>query len=222
MDSDPAALITRAEDAIFAFDASELARVLLDADVALSRPMLLEQFLAPLLKHLGNRWEEGTIRVAHEHVTSVAIRTFLGKLLSTHPTHSTSPWLICTTPSGQLHELGAMFAALTAASSGWNIAYLGPNAPAEEIAFSMLKCGSSVAALSIVYPADDPNLGDEMLRLRQLVGEQAILISGGSGAESYREQLNSARIEQIPNLAEFSALLTKIRKLHLADIPGEV
>ena len=205
--------LLRAEKAIEGFDITALESVLLDAEVGLSRPVLLEQFLGPLLQQMGKQWQEVTMRIVQEHFATATIRTFLGRLLSAHTFSVSSPWIIVATPVGQLHELGAFFVALTAASSGWNVAYLGPNLPAEEIAMALRKYDSRVVGLSIIYPVDDPRLTVELQRLRQFVGDDLHVIIGGQGAVAYEEQLTDVGVTIVNDLDGLAEHLDRLRKL---------
>lgn len=205
--------VLRAEKAIEVFNIEALESALLDAEVGLSRPVLIEQFLGPLLQRIGKKWQEGTMRIVQEHFATAVIRTFLGRLLAAHPFHVASPWIVVATPVGQLHELGALLVALTAASSGWNVAYLGSNLPAEEIAVALRNYNSTVVGLSIIYPVDDPRLTVELQRLRQFIGEDLHVIIGGRGAASYEERLTDVGVTMVDDLNALVAHLDRLRKL---------
>lgn len=205
-------LLLRAEKAIEGFDIAALESVLLEAEVGLSRPVLLEQFLGPLLQQLGDKWQEGTMRIVQEHFATAAIRTFLGRLLAAHTFSASSPSMVVATPLGQFHELGAFFVALTAASSGWNVAYLGPNLPAEEIAVALRKYDSTVVGLSIIYPVDDPRLTVELQKLRQFVGKDVHLVVGGQGAGAYEGQLTDVGVTIVNDLDGLTTHLKRLRK----------
>jgi DNA-binding transcriptional MerR regulator/methylmalonyl-CoA mutase cobalamin-binding subunit len=159
------------------------------ASVALSRPQLLERLLVPLMHRIGDLWQQGTLRPVHEHMTSAVVRSFLGGMRSAAGTEATAPHLVATTPARQLHELGALVAAATAATEGWQITYLGPDLPPEEIAAAALQKGARVVALSLTYPPDDPLLLEELRRLRRLLPPGTELVVGGRAVSSYRPLL---------------------------------
>ena len=73
-----------------------------------------------------------------------------------------APVLVVATPSGQLHELGALLVGAAAANLGWHVTYLGASLPAAEIAGAALQNRARAVALSLVYPEDDPTLEDEL------------------------------------------------------------
>ncbi len=54
--------------------------LLTEASVTLSTPVLMEQLLTPLLHRVGDGWQRGSLRIAHEHMASAMVRTLLGNL----------------------------------------------------------------------------------------------------------------------------------------------
>jgi DNA-binding transcriptional MerR regulator len=120
--------------AIAKLDSAGLEETLTRAAVIFSQPVLIEQVIVPLMHRIGDLWRDGKLRVAHEHLTSAVVRTVLGRLSRSFTPSPSAPSLVVTTPAGQLHELGALSVAATAASDGWHVTYLGPSLPAEEIA----------------------------------------------------------------------------------------
>jgi len=82
-----------------------------------------------------------------------------------------------------------MAVAISGAHCGWNVTYLGPDLPAEEIAAMILKTRASLVALSLVYPSDDPNIGDELSRLSHLLPRDVIIIAGGAASVAYQKAM---------------------------------
>lgn len=191
-------------------DSKELETSLARASASLSQPAFLEKFLVRVMSRTGECWRDGTMRVMHEHLLSSVLRSYLGVLRSANQASVHSPLLIATTPAGQLHEMGALATAATAASEGWRVLYLGPNLPYEEIAGAVRQQQARAVALSILYPPDDARLGPELIRLRQALGTEVELIVGGRAASGY-----------LTVLQEISAIvlddLTSLRK-HLESV----
>ena len=140
------------------------------------------EVLVPLIQTLGQRWQEGTWRVVHEHLASAVLRSFLWAMWRRAEPGPGASSLVVTTPSGQRHELGALLAASIAADQGWCVMYLGTDLPAEEIAAAAESSQSSVFLLSLVYPMPDTRLLDEVSLLRKLVGSEVMLVAGGRAA----------------------------------------
>jgi methanogenic corrinoid protein MtbC1 len=116
-----------------------------------------------------------------------------------------------TTPSGQLHEIGALLAAATAAADGWRTTYLGPSLPADEIAGAARQSDARVVALSIVYPTDDPHVRNELIKLAQFLPSTTRLIVGGRGISSYRSVLDEIGAIQVSDLESLMQELQALR-----------
>jgi DNA-binding transcriptional MerR regulator/methylmalonyl-CoA mutase cobalamin-binding subunit len=181
------------------------------ASVELSRTRLIEKLLAPLMQRIGDLWHQGTLRPIHEHMASSAVRSFLGSMNGTCTSDSSAPHVVVTTPARQHHELGALLAAATAAGEGWQVTYLGPELPPEEIAAAALQKGARAVALSITYPPDDPLLVDELRRLRRLLDSRTTLIAGGRSSQAYAQVLQEIGALRIEDLADFRRELQALR-----------
>ena len=57
-----------------------------------------------------------------------------------------APLLVCATPQGQRHELGALISGVVAAGLGWRPVFLGPDLPADEIAAATRQLRASAVA----------------------------------------------------------------------------
>ena len=178
--------------AVKALDANALQTALSHAAVGLSPPALLEKLLIPLIQTVGDLWRSGALRVTHEHLASTIVRTFLGSMMPFAATRSDSR-IIVATPTGQRHEFGALIAATVAMLENWDVVYLGPDLPAEDIAAAARLTGAEAVALSIVYPAADAILCEDLYRLRDGLSDQVLIIAGGRAVASYSTVLREIR-----------------------------
>jgi DNA-binding transcriptional MerR regulator/methylmalonyl-CoA mutase cobalamin-binding subunit len=204
-------------------DVAELELHLERASVALSRNNLLEHLVVPLLHRLGELWQRGELRPTHEHLASAVVRSFLGGMYRAYDIPVTAPHLLATTPPRQRHELGALIVAAVAAGEGWRVTYLGPDLPPEEIAAAAREKGARVVALSLVYPPDDPLLGDDLRRLRRLLPAATALIAGGRASPAYGavlDEIGMVRADDLPSLRrELERLRGPETVTNLAPIP---
>jgi methanogenic corrinoid protein MtbC1 len=198
-------------EAIDRMDGVALDGALANASVDLSVPILMEQLLMPLMNEIGERWHDGTSRVAHEHLATAQVRSFMGALRSAGPSPEGAPEIIVATPAGTRHEIGALMVAVLAASDGWRVTYLGPDLPAEDITAAARRKGARAVALSIVYPTDDPQLGPELKRLGGQLGTDVSLLVGGASANAYREVLDEIGAVVTPDVTSLRAELQRLR-----------
>lgn len=180
------AYLVRALRAVEQMDATLLESVLRGAAISLPIAALTERVIAPLLTQVGDRWHQGTLRTSHEHLASAASRRILSWVASQAVTDPGAPGIVVTTPAGQVHEIGALLAAATAATEGWRVTYLGADLPAADIAAAVAQSGARVVALSIIFPLDEPTVHEQLRQLAELLDPEVHLIVGGSGAASYR------------------------------------
>jgi DNA-binding transcriptional MerR regulator/methylmalonyl-CoA mutase cobalamin-binding subunit len=211
-DTPAAGMLEQCVNAVKDLDPEALTSSLERASVSLSRPALIQEVIGPLLYQVGEAWRDGSLRVAHEHLASAIVRTFVGNINGGFPVSLETPNLVVTTPAGQLHELGALLAATTAASEGWRITYLGPNLPADEIASAVEQSGARALALSIVYPPDDPHLKEELRNLAKLLAHRSVsLLVGGRGANGYADVLEEIEAVSIDDLDTLRSYLESLR-----------
>jgi len=203
--------IEACKDAIREAEPVALEQALSRASVEYSVPDLFERVIIPLMKHVGHAWQEGSLRVSQEHMATAVVRSFLGNLVAGSNMAQTGPLVVVTTPRGQSHELGALMAAVVAASDGWNVMYLSPNMPANEIAAMVLKRQARVVVLGISYPADDPQLADELRSLRRHLPEDVTIVVGGAACGGYSAALEEIDADTVTNFEDFRTLLRRIR-----------
>ena len=198
--------------AVTTLDAVRLEQVLKRAETELGSQGLLQRVVAPLARTIGDLWRDGTITAAHEHFASGVIRLFLGHAARPFAAAHDAPGLIVTTPTGQLHELGALLVGAAAANLGWRVLYLGASLPAAEIAGAARQNRARAVALSLVYPEDDPGMKGELTRLRELLPAGTPVLAGGRAMPAYRDALDKIGALQVNDLSNVYATLEALRK----------
>jgi len=179
--------------------------------VLLGHQGLLRKVIAPLTQSIGELWREGSLTAAHEHFASASLRVFLTNASRPYAQPANAPLLVVTTPTGQLHELGAVIISSAARHAGWNVAFLGTSLPAAEIAGAAAQKDARAVALSIVYPSDDSSLPAELELLRKLLPRQTAIITGGRAAGAYREGRDRIQASIITDLEDFARALDRLR-----------
>ncbi len=207
----PDIFLESAIQAVEQLNARALQNTLVRASAALSQPAIIDKLVVPLMRNIGDLWRDGSLRASHEHLASAVVRTLLGNMETSIEVPETASGIVVGTPAGQLHEIGALICAITAASEGWRVTYLGPNLPAEEIAGAALQNHARAVALSIVYPGDDPHLASELQRLRRCLSEDIAILAGGHSCENYHQALDAIGAVRLPNLLSLRAHLETLR-----------
>ena len=184
---------------------------LYSAQIKFSQPILIEKIITPLIERIGDLWKSGEIRIMHEHISTTIIRKFLTQIIDANLVDTNAPKIIIATPKGQLHELGALIVGVVASSDGWDVTYIGPDLPGEEIAAAIEKLNPKVVALSIVYPSDDVLLDKEMLKISRLISSDTVVLAGGRSVLSYENILRKMNVKIISDLNEFRDHLASAR-----------
>ena len=198
-------------EAVKNLNAQELEKELYKGLVDYPQFRFIDEIVSPLLEIVGDMWKTGEIRILHEHISSAVIRKFLTTLIDNNSIRANAPVILVATPKGQLHELGALIIGVIASSDGWNVTYMGPDLPGEEIAAAIERMNPKIVALSIVYPSDDFTLDKEMLKLKKLLKKDSSIIAGGRSANSYKEILHSMGAKIITDTSKFRDELEKSR-----------
>jgi DNA-binding transcriptional MerR regulator/methylmalonyl-CoA mutase cobalamin-binding subunit len=198
-------------EAVKNLDANALEKELYKALVDLPQPKFITEVISPLLDKIGDMWKDGDIRVVNEHISSAVIRKILTFLIDNNSVPTNAPLILIATPKGQLHELGALIVGVIASADGWNVTYIGPNLPGEEIAAAIEKLHPKIIALSIMYPSDDFTLDREMIKLKSLLDNGSKIIAGGRSVEAYKKALESMNAQIINSIQEFREELEQSR-----------
>lgn len=197
--------------AVNQFEAQALESTLFAASVAFSQPVFLEKLITPLMQEIGEQWKTGALQIAHEHLALAVVRTLLGNIYQGFDVSATMPNIVVSTPRGQLHEIGALIAGTTAASQGWRVTYLGPNLPAEEIVRCAVQNSAKAVGLSLIYPTDDPNIANELRKLRRGLSENVAVFIGGSGAIAYDAVIRATGAVRVDDMPTFRTELEVLR-----------
>jgi DNA-binding transcriptional MerR regulator/methanogenic corrinoid protein MtbC1 len=206
----PKRFVQRALDALGGLNAAALDQALADGAVSLGTQGLLQKVVVPLTYRIGDLWQSGDLTAAQEHFATSVIRNFLGNHSRPFAAVNGAPGIVVATPLGQLHELGAVIVATAAGNLGWRVVNLGASLPAAEIASAALRSRARVVALSIVFPADDPRLGDELRNLRRLLPDEVAVLVGGRAAAGYAEPIGEIGATVCNSLDSFLAALPQI------------
>lgn len=159
LDERPTETILQAVDSYdYATANRELARL-----ASLMSPRdLIHTIALPLMRIVGDRWHEQTIRIAQEHIVSQLLTNLLGAMIRIYASFQPPARIMTATLSDDLHEFGILAAAMLSTGAGLGVTHLGANLPAKEIAYAAKRSRADVVLISIT------NLQDRMLREEQL------------------------------------------------------
>lgn len=171
-------LAARLEAAVRDFDEAEAEAALDDAFARLGVASVLELVVSPVLRTIGEGWEDDPRLIAIEHFATAALRPRLQRLLR-GARREGAPTCLAAAPEGEDHELGVLAAAAVAADAGFRVTYLGARTPAraierrvEEQPVDVVLIGAARREAAERFLAEAPALGE------------ARLVLGGAGFRS--------------------------------------
>jgi DNA-binding transcriptional MerR regulator/methylmalonyl-CoA mutase cobalamin-binding subunit len=193
-------------------DAAQLQSILERAAVTLGVPAFLDGVVATVLADIGRGWKERSVSIAQEHLATAVFRRVLGWLLGVYEVDGAAPRLVVATPPGQVHELGALMVAVSAAAEGWAVTYLGPDLPVADLLGAAAQTGARAVAVSVVYVPDDRDVAAALRDTRAGLPAGIPLLLGGAGAPAVGLEREVAGVVVVDSLADFRALLRRLGK----------
>jgi len=176
--------------------------------------------LAPrLLTAVGERWHDGALSPAHEHLVTSVVRRVLDWLLDAHVPAARAPRLVVATPAGEQHELGAMLVAAAAVAEGWAVLYLGANLPASDIVAAAQQVRARAVALSAVYANRGGTLA-EVERTARALPRGTTLFAGGRAIDASTDVLRDAGVRVLPDIPALRRALRRLREGAWNDATG--
>lgn len=163
-----------------ALDNRELDRLLSSHYFALGPIAFSKDVVIPLMHEVGQRWANGTLSIAAEHMVSASIRSLLGNGMKMLAPSNHSLKMIFTTPEGELHELGALVAALLAQGQGVRTHYLGPQLPAGDIVHTADRTAADIVCLGSQNARSHKGIA-YVTKIRQALPNTVELWLGGRG-----------------------------------------
>jgi methanogenic corrinoid protein MtbC1 len=204
------AFVSEALGAVERLESLVLETILKRAVFALGVERFVDGVVGRLMTEVGQRWHVGAISPAHEHLASDTMRRVLAWIGDAYELDRDAPRIVVATPSGEMHELGAMAVAAAAHGEGWRVVYLGPNLPARDIADAAQQVGAQVVALSVVY-ANGDSAAREIAETARAVGGDVDVVVGGSAAKRIEASAATAGVRVLSDIDSFRHVLRTAR-----------
>ncbi|MFW2372210.1 MAG: MerR family transcriptional regulator [Gammaproteobacteria bacterium] len=176
---------------IEAFNDQKLDKVYNDALSIYPIDMVNEHVIIPVLRSLGEQWQNREAGIAEEHFFSAFLRNKLGARFHHQSNNSRGKQILVACLSGEYHELGILLYCIAAIGRGYRILYLGSNMPPQQIATVVSRTHVSAVLLS-ASSIDDWD-GENELELKNCIDALDIpVMFGGDICDRFAD-----RIEQL-------------------------
>lgn len=111
----------------------------------------------PVLHETGKLWQQDEMTIAQEHFVTSVIRQIMERMhdrrAATGRTARREKTVVAACVGEELHEIGIRMVAEFFEMDGWNVYYIGANAPAKSILAAVTDRKADVVALSITMPS---------------------------------------------------------------------
>jgi methylmalonyl-CoA mutase cobalamin-binding subunit len=206
----PAAVVEQVLVALPAFDVLAVEQLMGDALLALGTGPFVREVAAPLLTEVGQRWSDGQISVAEEHLLTGALRGLLSSLIRSRPPVG-QPAVLLATPIGERHEFGLLLVALLLLDGGMGIRYLGVDLPAQEIAAVARRAHVAAVGLSLVNSSNRDCALGELQAIEAALPQSTELWLGGRDAAAAAARLGSTRALVLDDFARIASEVSRLR-----------
>lgn len=140
---------------------------------------VLTELIDPALQLVGARWEDGVLTSAHEHrATAIATRLIGSMLARIDIGTARGAGALVTSAESEYHDVGALSMALYFEAAGWDVSYLGANAPNRDVVELAAEFDPEIVAVSVTIPGHLPSVRRLVADLRQ-VTDARIVVGGG-------------------------------------------
>lgn len=144
-------LAERLESAIDRFDPAAVDHAVDDAFARFEVARAFDEVILPVLRAIGEGWEDDPRVIAREHVASNVLRPRLQRLVRSSATGPGQPVCLAAAPEDEEHDLGLLAAAATATAAGWRVHYLGARVPHEALQRGVHELRPDVVLIGAVH-----------------------------------------------------------------------
>lgn len=196
----------RVLDAAARLDQREVGAVLDEVLGALPPLAAYIQVMVPLQREVGERWHQGGLSVAEEHLVTHEVRVRLLSLLHGAP-RLARRHVVCACFPEDEHEVGLLGAALRFRHAGFRVTYLGPRTPLDQTANTVRNVNPDVVALSCCHDAGRKNFRATLKAVVEAVPSKVAVVVGGRSAELHQDVVEELGAMFIDDEADWSRIL---------------
>ncbi len=176
----------------------------------------IESVIGPLCAEIGRAWASGELSVGQEHaISAIILRRLQVALDSPSADQGRGAKLLVTSPSNELHEIGAMGIAYLTDRAGTATAYAGPNMPPLEACKLAKSLRVRAVALSVVNDIEDDSLDTYLSAMSHNLPPDCEIWLGGRGLRGWNSENSSLRASVFQDLAAFELSARNLDPLSL-------
>jgi MerR family transcriptional regulator, light-induced transcriptional regulator len=181
--------------------------VRLDQAFALhSLDAVFAEVIDPLLRRVGNLWQDGELSVAQEHLISESVRARLGHLVGDSGGGVRGAAVLACAPH-ERHELGLMMLAITLRNDGWHVAYVGADTPLDDALALAGRLSAALLGISVSLEDRIEELEAALTHAERPVGVE-VVVGGAAASQDVVDRVGGRYLE-----GELQDNVTELRAL---------
>lgn len=139
-------------DAILGLDGDSIRGELIELQQRAGSDLVVADILVPVLRRVGDLWEQGRLGVLHEHHASTIIRSVIGQFRRPALRDEDCPTVVLCCPPGELHDLPGHLFSLMLLERGVAPLVLGADTPWKALVAAVRATSASACVLSGMRP----------------------------------------------------------------------
>jgi DNA-binding transcriptional MerR regulator len=155
---------------------------------------LIGHVVLPYLRDVGDRWERGEVSVAQEHFASAILKERLLSLARAWG-EGAGPRALLACPPGELHDLGLIAFGLALRARGWQITFIGADAPIAAVAEAADALRPDAVVLAAVEERRFLDVADEIARLS---AGHPVFVAGDGASEGLARTVGATWLREDP------------------------
>jgi methanogenic corrinoid protein MtbC1 len=139
---------------------------------------LVDSWLMPALRRLGDAWHRGEVSVAAEHFVSAGVARRLAAALDAIATPESAPRVLLGLGRGSRHELGLLAFAVLLRRAGLDATYLGCDLPPDSWVVAVTTSDPDAVVLGVHADSDVPAVRDTVTAIEAARPGLAVWLGG--------------------------------------------
>lgn len=165
--------------ALLDFQAARADEILAEAFALYPTESVALALIQPSLIEIGEGWHRGDVSIAQEHFASTFLRQKLSALFNYALHEQRAATIVCACAPGEMHEIGLLMLALFLRRRGYNVIYLGPNVPIDDLMTTLNQVHPALVCVSAASEETAKNLREIAQRVARLGQPHPIFGFGG-------------------------------------------
>ena len=148
--------------------------------------------IRPLLKQMGEEWEQKSTGIAEEHFFSAYLRNKIGARMHHASGRNQGKRLLIACLPGEFHELGILLFGLSAMTRGYRLLYLGADLPLEQVQ----RVAEAVDVQGILLSGSGVEVSEDLLNRLEALSEQTGIpvMLGGAVSDKFMQKEPASRV----------------------------